>query len=55
MSLFQRVGRKFEETKQAFLDAGDYPYYCEACEETLTEEYETCPHCGADAVVAVDE
>ena len=54
MGLFRTLGEKFEETRQAFDDAREgADFYCVACEEGLTEEYDTCPYCGEDAVEPV--
>lgn len=53
MSLFRKAGQKFEETKRSFV-GGDDSFVCEDCEESVDGDYDHCPHCGADAVVAVD-
>ncbi len=55
MDFFQEAGRRFEEAKQSVLSETGTDYRCEACEEDLTESYDTCPYCGADAVVAVED
>jgi rubrerythrin len=60
MSLFKKAGEKFEETKRAFVD-GEGPdpdpesaYVCRACEESVGDDYDYCPHCGEDAVDAAE-
>lgn len=50
MSLFERAGKKFEETKQAFVGGKEAAYVCRACEEPVSEDYEHCPHCGEPSV-----
>lgn len=55
MSLFRKVGKKFEETKRSLLEGNEPEYRCQSCEEPLTTDYETCPHCGADTVEAASE
>ena len=53
MSLFRKLGEKFEETRQAFGEGRDEDgFRCESCGEALTQEYDTCPYCGEDAVEA---
>lgn len=54
MGLFRKAGAKFEETKRSLMTGGDVEFVCRACEEPLTQEYDECPHCGADAVESVD-
>ena len=54
MSLFRKAGEKFEETKRTFVGGGGAAYVCQACEEPADEDYEYCPHCGEDAIVAVE-
>jgi rubrerythrin len=54
MSLFRKAGKKFEETKQTYLD-GDPEYVCRACEETVTEAFDHCPHCGEPAVAPIED
>jgi len=49
MSLFRKAGKKFQETKRTYID-GDPAYVCGACEETVTEAFDYCPHCGEPAV-----
>jgi len=56
MSLFRKAGEKFEETKRAFVDGGgeaETKYVCRACEESVADDHEYCPHCGEDTVEAV--
>lgn len=54
MSLFQKVGEKFEETKQVYLDGEGAIYRCRSCEESLTENYDYCPHCGEPTVESTE-
>ena len=54
MSLFEKAGRKFEKTKQAYID-GDPGYVCRACEEAVAEPFDHCPHCGEPAVEPIEE
>lgn len=54
MSLFREVGKKFEETKRSLLEGEEAEYRCQSCEEPLTQDYETCPHCGAETVESVE-
>lgn len=55
MSLFRRVGEKFEETKQAFVGGSESEYICRSCEEPVVKEYEHCPHCGEGPVEPAEE
>lgn len=55
MSLFRKLGEKFEETKQSFEDAREEPgFRCTECTEAVTEMYDTCPYCGVDAIEPVE-
>ena len=55
MSLFRRMGEKFEETKQVFEEAREDPeFHCTACDETVMERYDTCPYCGEEAVEPIE-
>ena len=54
MSLFSDVGRKFEETKRAFIENEPAEYVCTSCEKPVDENYEYCPHCGEGAVEPVE-
>lgn len=54
MSLFREAGKKFEETKQAYLGGGGAEYVCRSCEESLTENHEYCPHCGEATIESVE-
>jgi rRNA maturation endonuclease Nob1 len=56
MGLFEEAGRRFEQFKQdaAAAAADTAEYGCTACETPLHTDHETCPECGADAVVALD-
>jgi len=55
MSLFRKVGEKFEETKQSLTgDTGGVAYVCRSCEESVSENYEHCPHCGEETVEPVE-
>lgn len=53
MNLFRKVGKKFEETKQAYLGEEGEKYVCRSCEESLTENHDYCPHCGEATVESV--
>lgn len=53
MGLFSDVGRKFEETKQAFTDSEQAEYVCVSCEKSVEKDYEYCPHCGEESVEPV--
>lgn len=58
MGLFEKLGRRVGEfTAQAKAAAAevDGDYRCEACETDLDADHETCPACGADAVVRADD
>lgn len=54
MSLFEKAGKKFEETKQTFVDGKGAEYVCRSCEEPVAENYEYCPHCGERTVEPVE-
>lgn len=54
MSLFNKVGRKFERTKQAFMQEANAAYVCQACEQTVDDDYEYCPHCGEASVEPIE-
>ena len=56
MSLFSKAGKTFERTKRRLVDgeSASAAYVCRACEESVTEAYEYCPHCGEAAVEPVD-
>ena len=53
MGLFGDVGRKFEKTKQAVTGSTDAEYVCGSCEQSVAENHEHCPHCGAASVEPV--
>jgi len=53
MSLFDRAGRKFEETKRSLV-GGSTRYVCASCEAAVAEDYDHCPHCGDAAVEPVE-
>jgi rRNA maturation endonuclease Nob1 len=57
MGLFNKLGRKAEQFKQQAQAAseGEASHRCTACDSLLYTESDTCPECGADAVVARDE
>lgn len=59
MSLFERAGRKFEETKQSFLgddEPADEPAaVCPACEESVPADADHCPHCGEELADDADD
>jgi len=52
MSLFQSLGQQTERLKQKF--TGDTDDECLDCGEVLSDDYETCPHCGSDGVVPAE-
>lgn len=52
MGIFSSLGRKTERVKQAVTSTTSYR--CQSCDEKLSEEFEHCPNCGSDAVVAVE-
>lgn len=54
MSLFRKVGKKFEEAKQTVTGSDDVEYVCRSCGEAVFEEYEFCPHCGEEEVEPLD-
>lgn len=54
MSIFTKVGKKFEETKQSVVGGKQSKYVCQSCEESVKEEYEHCPHCGGGPVEPVE-
>lgn len=54
MSLFTKVGRKFERTKQAFMEEAEADYVCRSCEDTVDGNYEYCPHCGEPTVEQIE-
>jgi rubrerythrin len=54
MGLFERAGRKFEETKRALVDGTDAAYVCRSCEESVATNSEYCPHCGEGPVDPVE-
>lgn len=54
MSLFRKAGKQFEKTKQAYLD-GDPEYICRACNETVDEAFDHCPHCGEPGVEPIED
>lgn len=53
MSLFEKAGKKFEETKRTFVDGNEAEYVCRSCEKSVAENYEYCPHCGEESVEPV--
>lgn len=52
MGIFSSLGRKTERVKQAV--TGSTKYRCQSCEEVLSQEFETCPHCGSEDVVPAE-
>ncbi len=52
MGIFNSLGRKTERLKQAV--TSETKYECLSCEEELSEEFETCPHCGSETVVPAE-
>jgi len=57
MGIFNRLGREVEEFKQSAQQAAEerHDYRCTACDARFSTEYEACPDCGAEAVVAADD
>lgn len=56
MGLFEKAGRRFEQFKQEATDAAkeQAEFECEACDERLFTAHDTCPECGAEAVVPIE-
>jgi rubrerythrin len=54
VNLFRKAGEMFEETKRTFIDGETNEFVCESCETLVEENYEYCPHCGAEAVERVE-
>lgn len=54
MSLFNKAGKWFEETKQTFADGKEAEHVCRSCEKPVAESYEYCPHCGEETVEPVE-
>lgn len=56
MGLFEKAGRRFERFKQEATDAAkdQAEFECEACGERLFTAHDTCPECGAEAVVPIE-
>ena len=52
MSLFEKAGEQFQETKETLLGGDDYG--CLSCERAVGEDYEHCPHCGEPTVVPLE-
>ena len=55
MSFFRKAGKKFEEVKHEFSTASKSPFFCEACDSDLTEDYDNCPYCGESTVMANED
>ncbi|WP_436908520.1 hypothetical protein [Halosimplex marinum] len=57
MGIFNRLGREVEEFKQSAKQAAEEgrDYRCEACDARFSTDYEECPDCGAEAVVAATD
>ncbi|WP_436928664.1 hypothetical protein [Halosimplex halobium] len=57
MGIFNRLGREVEEFKQSAKQAAEerHDYRCEACDARFSTDYEECPDCGAEAVVAATD
>ncbi|WP_251329505.1 zinc-ribbon domain-containing protein [Haloplanus pelagicus] len=53
MSLFEKAGKTFEEAKRTFTDGTQAEYVCRSCTESVSENYEYCPHCGEETVDSV--
>jgi len=54
MSLFNKVGRTVEKTKQTLTSEGESDYVCQSCEKPVSEEFDHCPHCGEATVEPVE-
>lgn len=54
MDLFRKAGKKFEETKQSFLEGTETAYECTSCDNAVAEESQFCPHCGEETVEPVE-
>jgi len=54
MSLFEKAGEKFEETKQSFMGGKELEYVCTACEKPVEEDHDHCPHCGEGSIEPVE-
>lgn len=54
MSLFKKVGEKFEETRRAFIGGKEVDYVCRSCEQPVSQDFEHCPHCGEPSVELVE-
>lgn len=55
MGFFNRLGRKVEKLKQEASSASeDAEFGCANCQALLYADYDECPECGAEAVVALE-
>jgi uncharacterized OB-fold protein len=55
VGIFNRLGRKAEQLRRQVSDAKaeEATHRCDACDELLFTDRETCPECGSDAVVSL--
>ncbi|MFB6104596.1 MAG: hypothetical protein ABEJ57_05860 [Halobacteriaceae archaeon] len=54
MSLFRKVGRTVERTKQSLVGDGEAAYVCRSCDTELEAASEYCPHCGEPTVEPIE-
>lgn len=52
MGFFESLGQRTERIKQTLTGGSDYE--CFSCKETLSNDYETCPHCGSEEILSVE-
>jgi rRNA maturation endonuclease Nob1 len=54
MGLFNKLGRQVEQFKQSATEAAEESadYHCRACASEFHTEYDECPDCGSQDVVA---
>lgn len=52
MGIFNSLGRRTERLKQAV--TSETTYQCLDCDETYSNEVETCPHCDSESVVPAE-
>lgn len=54
MDIFRKAGKKFEETKRAYVDK-DPEFVCQVCEEAVSEPFDHCPGCGEPAIEPIED